>query len=151
MSLKPDRNQEAWDVFNYMNEVADAGGAVVLSNNGSGVATDSPLNVVTYAANPSGKVVKGILLTQMEAYPAKMMRNFYKDSQPVGSKVSVLTRGWVVTNMIYPGTTPTAGAVAYVGQSGLLTPTNYAGSIVVGRFETPKDEAGFARVSVNLP
>lgn len=150
--LRPDRNQEAWDTSNYLNEVGVAGSVLVYgSTNGSGVALDSALNVVTAAANPSGKIVKGILLGDIEAYPSKLQRNFYRDSNPVGSKVSLLTRGWVVTNMVYPGTVPTAGATAYLGASGYLTPTPAAGAPVVGRFETPKDEDGFAKVTINLP
>lgn len=151
MALKPDRNQIEWDISRYMNEAAVAGGIASVSTNGSGVAMDGAANVVTYAANPSGKVVAGILLGDIEVYPAKLERNFYRDSNPVNSKVALLTKGWVVTNMVYPGTTPTVGAVAYLGASGYLTPTQAAGAPVVGRFETSKDENGYSKVSINIP
>lgn len=151
MPLKPDRNQLDWDISRYMNEAAVAGGVAVVSTNGSGVAMDGSRNVVTYAANPSGRVVAGILLGDQEVYPAKLQRNFYRDSNPTGNKVSLLTKGWVVTNMVYPGTTPAAGDIAYLGQSGFVTPTQAPGAPVVGRFETSRDENNYVKVSINIP
>lgn len=151
MALKPDRNQLDWDISRYMNEAAEAGGVAAVSTNGSGVAMDGSRNVVTYAAVPSGRIVAGILLGDIEAYPAKLQRNFYKDSNIVGSKVSLLTKGWVVTNRIYPGVTPAAGDIAYLGHSGLISNGQQTQAPVVGRFETSKDENGYAKVSINIP
>lgn len=151
MALKPDRNQLDWDISRYMNEVAEAGGVAVISTHGSGVAMDGSTNVATYAANPSGKLVAGVLLGDLEAYNGNLHRNYYRDSNISGSKVSLLTKGWVVTDMIYPGTSPTAGAPAYLGQSGYITPTQATGAPTVGRFETSKDEDGYAKVSINIP
>lgn len=153
MALKPDRNQLDWDISRYINDAAGnaAGGIAVVVTNGSGHAMDGSLNVATYAANPSGRVIAGLLLGDLEVYPSKLQRNFYRDSNPVGSKVSLLTKGWVVTNMIYPGVTPAATDVAYLGQSGYITNVQANGAPVVGRFESTKDEDGYAKVSINIP
>lgn len=151
MALKPDRNQLDWDISRYMNEVAEAGGVAVVSTNGSGHAMDGTRNVATYAASPSGKIAAGILLGDLVNYGTQLHRNFYRDANMSGSKVSLLTKGWVVTNMIYPGTTPTAGDPAYVGASGYITPTQAGGNATIGRFETSKDEDGYAKVSINIP
>jgi hypothetical protein len=64
-----------------------------------------------------------------------------------GGKVTLLRNGQVTTNMIASAATPTAGADAYVGVSGLLGTT---GGAKVGQFLSGKDADGYAKVSVNL-
>lgn len=150
MALKPDRNQVAWNLDSYMNAAAERGGVAVISTKGSGVAMDGA-NVVEYAANPSGKIVAGFLLNDVVSLGSKTPDNHYQESNRVDEKCSLLTNGWVVTDKLYPGTTPTAGSVAYLGQSGYLTPTQANSAPVVGRFETTKDESGFIKVSINIP
>ena len=77
-----------------------------------------------------------------------------------GGKVTLLRKGWVVTNQIDPGVTPTAGQTAYVGPSGYINNTQknpqinrkvYNGGLVIGEFASTKDEDGYAKVYVNLP
>jgi hypothetical protein len=83
--------------------------------------------------------------------------NFQKDEVQKGGKVTVLLDGWVVTNMIYPGITPTAGQKAYVSYSGYISNAAVTddgtidSDLPIGRFLSTKDEDGYAKVYVKLP
>ncbi len=74
-----------------------------------------------------------------------------------GGKVTILRKGYVVTNAVETGVTPAVGDVAYLsdGTSGSEVGylSNAAGSNgkVVGRFLSAKDADGYAKVEVNLP
>ena len=118
MSLKGNRYVRATEVTFFMNEVATKGGPVSLLTAGSGAALDSAAAVVTYAANSSGKVPIGVLLSDVVNYDlTKQPLNWHKyDEVQLGGKVELATEGWVVTNNIIG--TPTAGNVLYLGSSG---------------------------------
>lgn len=150
MSLKPDRQIDKWRLEYHMSSSGYKGGVVSLVSAGSGVAMDSSSNVVAHAANPSGAVVVGVLLDDVVAANSLIKRNPYKEEVEFGNKVSIASEGWVVTDKIYSGSTPSAGATAYLGANGEFTTTQAAGAPVVGRFETSKDEDGFAKVSVQV-
>jgi hypothetical protein len=154
MALKPDRVCLDYSIDYFLDEVQERGKCLVLSTGGSGVSNDNVAHMATAAAAPSGKVPLGVLLNDMVNVDlSKYHLNHHKDEVQKGGKVTILKKGQVTTNMIYPGTTPTAGAAAYLGASGYFTPTAVAGNgnPVVGRFDTSKDENGFAKVSINLP
>lgn len=153
MALKGDRQENFYEVSFFMNEVAERGGVVVMSTAGSGSALDQSAALCTYSASPSGKVPLGLLLADMvNVDQTKYHVNFHKNEVQKGGKVPLLTEGWVLTNMIYPGVTPTAGITAYLCHSGLLAITDTIGSnIKVGRFLSTKDEDGYAKVYVKLP
>lgn len=152
MALKAKRYVPYTRVDYFMNEVAEKGGVPSWSTSGSGDALDQAENLVTYAANQSGKYPVGILLTDMvdldlSRYHLNTQKN---DVVQKGSKVNVLCHGWVLTNK-YLGS-PTAGAPAYLGVSGYLTPTAVANvTATVGRFEGTPDQDGYVKVFVNLP
>lgn len=149
--LKPDRNLTQW-VFNYKSgAAATKGGLVSASTSASGVGANGPATA-SYSANPSGAHVLGVLLDDVEVLHADLDRNHYKEVVGVGDQVSIGSQGWVVTDMVYPGVTPTAGQTAYLGQSGYFTNVQTpAQAPKVGRFETSKDEDGFVKVSINIP
>lgn len=156
MALKGDRYEGMTDVSFFMNDSSAAkGGVVVLSTGGSGVALDQSKALVTYAASASGTIPVGLLLNDMvNIDQTRQHINFHKNEVQKGGKVTVLTQGWVVTDMITG--TPTAGAPAYLTAAGKVTPTQSAtGGVVatppVGRFLSTKDEDGYAKVSLNLP
>jgi len=156
MALKGDRYEGMTDVSFFMNDSSAAkGGVVVLSTGGSGVALDQSKALVTYAASASGNIPVGLLLNDMvNIDQTRQHINFHKNEVQKGGKVTVLTQGWVVTDMITG--TPTAGAPAYLTAAGKVTPTQSAtGGVVatppVGRFLSTKDEDGYAKVSLNLP
>ena len=158
MALKGDRYELQTDVSFFMNEVAERGGCVTLASTStpSGVSMDSSANVVTYVTNPSGKVPLGILLNDMVNIDLTRQHiNWHKDELQKGGKVTVLRKGYVITSLIGSGT-PTAGAYAYVADSGYISTSTRAlildlGAQPIGRFMTAKDADGYAKVEINLP
>lgn len=138
----------------FMNEVAERGGVVVLSTVGSGISNDQGEMLVTYAANPSGKLPVGILMQDMVNKDLTQTHlNYFKDEVQLGSKVNLWTKGTVVTNMIMPGQTPAVNKVAYASLSGLLTvtDTNPNNTPIVGVWLSSKDADGYAKLSFDLP
>lgn len=157
MALKPDRNEIQHDISFFMNEVAERGGVVVMNGTPSGAAMDASNNLVTYIANPSGKVPLGILLNDMVNIDlTRQHLNYYKNEVQKGGKVTVLRKGYVVTNRISTSGTPVAGDYAYLADSGLISTSSRAlaldsGAQPIGRFLTAKDTDGYAKVEINLP
>jgi len=156
MALKGDRYEAQTDVSFFMDETAERGGVVVISTVGSGVAMDQSASLATYAATPSGTVPLGLLLNDVvNIDQTRQHINWHKDEVQQGSKVALLTEGWVVTNRVRPDITPTAGQIAYVGPSGYLQNVRNADSTdavaTVGRFLSTKDEDGYAKVYIHLP
>jgi len=156
MALKPDRDYaEVTDISQYWSEVAAQatkaeGGIACVETQGSGVALDDTANVVRYSVSASGAVPKGILLHPIN--PAMSATRDFKnyanlESRP-GEKVTLLRKGWVVTNML--SGTPGVGGIAYVGPSGLIKTTQDSGAVAIGRFETTVDADGYAKVYVDI-
>ena len=160
MALKPDRDYfEDTDIANYWSELeaqetAEKGGVAAVESAGSGTAlgtdTTSGGNVVQYAVDPSGAIAKGVLLQPVN--PAlsatRDFKNFSNLEARPGEKVTLLRKGWVVTDMITG--TPSAGDAAYLAASGNVSPSQATGAPQVGRFETSKDADGFARVYIDI-
>lgn len=154
MALKGDRNILDYDVSYFINTTASPGGVVSLSTAGSGSSMDNGSAVVAYAANGSGQLPIGFLGGNVVDYTlTKQKLNYMAPESNVGQKAIIYTKGWVVTDMIYPGLTIAAKDKAYLGPSGLLTNTftNTAATPEVGVFLSTKDENGYAKVSFNLP
>lgn len=158
MALKGDRYELETTIDFFMNEVATRGGVATLSTAGSGAAQDQSAALVSYAATQSGAAPIGILLNDMvNIDQTRQHINFHKNEVQKGGKVTLLKRGYIVTNMIDPGDTIAAGDTAFVGPSGLLSnkqtgPTGpSAAGNAVGQFDSIKDEDGYAKVSVNIP
>lgn len=159
MALKTDRSVLQTDISFFMNEAATRGGVVSLSTGASGAAMDNGAAVVTYAALPSGKVPVGVLLNDMvDIDLTRQHLNQHKDEVQKGGKVTLLQKGFVVTNKL-EGTAPTAGAAAYLAHSGNLATSDLSnddsdddGSTrLVGRFLSAVDEDGYAKVFIDLP
>lgn len=157
MALKGDRREDTYNIDFYMTSTAERGGVATLVTMGSGAARDQGVNVVSYGATASGKFPMGILLNDVvDIDLTKYDLNRYKHEVQKGSKVTLLTRGEVVTNMISPHSAAiTPGAMAFVGNSGLLQSTVGAGGPThtppIGRFMSYKDDDGYAKVEINLP
>ena len=150
MALKGDRYELDTDISYFMNETASRGVVVSVSTQGSGAATDSAAALVTVAADPSGKAPIGVLLNDMvDIDQTRQHLNGHKNEVQKGSKVTLLTKGFVVTDRI--SGTPTAGQVAYLGASGLISGSQATGASAVGRFLSTKDADGYAKVAINLP
>lgn len=153
MALKPERYFVADDISFFVNEVAERGGFLSLKTGGSGSAMDQGVAVATYAATQSGSTPIGLLMQDVVSKDLTQMHiNFYKDEVPVGSKVQMWTQGTVVTNFVYPGLTPVAGAKAYLGPSGLAQTTNVnsVATPVVGTFLSTKDADGYVKIRFAL-
>jgi hypothetical protein len=157
MALKTDRSTLQTDISFFMNEAATRGGIATISTAGSGASMDNGSALVTYAAAPSGKVAVGVLMNDMVSIDlTRQHLNQHKDEVQKGGKVTLLAKGWVVTDSMQ-GTDPNAGDLAYLSHSGLLSAdARQAGSdaaeeMIVGRFLSDVDEDGYAKVYIDLP
>ena len=164
MALKADRYEESTDIsFFYNGAAVTRGGVVVLDDGGqaSGAALDQGENLVVYKAVTKNDIPVGIILNDVVNKDlTRTHLNQYKDEVQKGGKVTIMTRGWVVTNNIEG--TPKAGEKAYavgvgVGDAtaGSLTNatlfTGASGALCVGRWMSRKDADGYAKLYVNLP
>lgn len=161
MALRSNRTHIDSTIDFFMNEVGERGGIVCVSTVGSGAAMDQSDQLATYAASPSGNKPIGMLMCDMVNLDlTRQHENWHKEEVQKGGKVTIWRKGEVVTDMIDPDDTVTAGQKAYVGPSGYLTNAisdftdesgNDLNEYVVGRFTSTKDEDGFAKIAVNLP
>lgn len=157
MALRPDRIHIDSQIDYFMNEVAERGGIVCVSTAGSGAAMDQASQLCTYAANPSGQATLGVLMCDVVNNDlTRQHENWHKEEVQIGGKVTIWSKCTVVTDRIYPGTTPAAGNRAFVAHSGYIAPSKVFSddsgqSAVVGKFLSTKDEDDFCKVSVNLP
>lgn len=157
MGLKTDRIHIDSQIDFFMNETAERGGIVCMSTVGSGAAMDQAEQLATYAANPSGEATLGVLMCDVVNLDlTRQHENWHKEEVQKGGKVTIWNKCTVVTDMIYPGVTPTAGQRAYVAHSGYIANSKVVGDSstadpVVGRFQSTKDEDGYCKISVNVP
>jgi cAMP phosphodiesterase len=156
MALKSDRYELQTDISFFYNEgVATRGGVVVHDTAGSGAAMDQGVNLVKYAAVTAASRPVGILLNDVVNKDlTRTHLNQYKDEVQKGGKVTVLRKGYVVTNSITSASV-SAGDPAYAchvnaGNLRIDSPGS-SGVLQVGRFLSSKDEDGYAKVEVNLP
>lgn len=157
MALKADRYEESTDIsFFYTNGAVARGGVVCLETlSASGAAMDQGDNTVVYAAASPSDVPVGILLNDVVNKDlTRTHLNQYKDEVQLGGKVTVMTRGWVVTNNVTG--TPAAGDMAYASETlgeiaTVAADAEASGNLAIGRFMSAKDADGYAKVYVNLP
>ena len=150
MALKGDRHELDTDISYFMNETASKGQVVSISTQGSGAAMDNASAVATVAADGSGSIAIGVLLNDVvNIDQTRQHLNQHKDEVQQGGKVTILTKGFVVTDQI--NGTPTAGQVAYLNDSGLIGGTQDGDPTAIGRFLPTEDADGYAKVSINLP
>ena len=155
MALKADRHELDVDISFFMDATATRGGCVSIVAVGSGAAMDQAKATVNYVAAANDVIPVGILLNDVVNLDLTRQHiNFHKDEVQKGGKVSILKKGWVVTNMITG--TPTAGALAYLDDAtaGNLTIKGSVDDgeyVHIGRIMSTLDEDGYAKVEVNLP
>ena len=156
MALKADRHELDVDISFFMNETAEKGQIVCLSTAGSGAAMDQAgALVVKKVAHASTSIPVGVLLNDVvDLDLTRQHINFHKDEVQKGGKVSILKKGYVVTNMIEG--VPTAGALAFMddadtGKFAVAASIDDTEYTAVGRFMAKKDEDGYAKLEVNLP
>jgi hypothetical protein len=155
MALKADRHELDVDISFFMNETGEKGQIVVFSTAGSGAAMDQAQALVTVAAADATNIPVGVLLNDVVNLDLTRQHiNFHKDEVQQGGKVSLLKKGYIVTDMI--AGTPAAGAIAFLDDADTgkfatedeVADTKYS---QVGRFMSIKDEDGYCKVEVNLP
>jgi len=158
MTLKGDRRVIDEDNSYFSNAVQTRGGVASIVTVGSGAAMDDANAVVDYVADPSGITPVGLYLQDVVNKDlTQTPQNHYKQERQVGRKIQLLTKGTVVTDTIYPGQTIAAGDICYVVHSGYLSNTDSivtdhsASNRKIGKFDSSKDENGFAKVSINIP
>ena len=156
MALKTDRSTLQTDISFFANAAATRGGVVSLSTAGSGASMDNGTALVAYAAVASGNVPMGLLVNDMvDIDLTRQHLNQHKDEVQKGGKVTLLQKGWVVTNSL-EGTDPNGGDLAYLAHSGNIAASNIGGDdaaaeMVIGRFLSDVDEDGYAKVYIDLP
>ena len=129
MALKADRHELETDIsFFYNAGTATRGGIVVLDTVGSGAAMDHAAAKVKYQTatygNYADAVPVGLLLNDVVNLDLTRQHiNWHKDEGQKGGKVTLLRKGWVVTNSVDSATGITAGQTAYAssGTAGNLT------------------------------
>ena len=154
MALKSDRQVDAVELGYFLNATASQGVVVSKSTSGSGVAMEDTANLLQVSSTSSGVYPVGMLLTEVVNLDlTRTPINWHKDQVQVGSKVTVMTKGWAVTDQI--SGTPTVNSFAVLGSSGVVTTytaTTWTQEVnpKVGKFRTLKDADGYARVYVDL-
>ena len=159
MALKADRYEESTDISYFSSATGVKGQAVCLDaaalSGASGVALDQGENTVSPQTAANTDVPVGIILNDVVNKDlTRTHLNQYKDEVQLGGKVTVLTRGWVLTDQITG--TPKAGDLAYasatLGEIGASAADATAtGNLALGRFMSKKDADGYAKVYINLP
>lgn len=159
MALKADRYEESTDISFFSSATGVKGEVVCLDSaavaGASGAAMDQGENTVSPQAAADTDIPVGIILNDVvDKDLTRTHLNQYKDEVQKGGKVTVLTRGWVVTDQV--DGTPKAGDQAYASETqGHISTTakNAAasGNLAIGRFMSRKDADGYAKVYVNLP
>ena len=155
MALKADRNELDVDISFFMNETAEKGLIVAISTAGSGAAMDQAGALVSIQGATGSVIPVGVLLNDVvDLDLTRQHINWHKDEVQKGGKVSILKKGYVVTDQIEG--TPTAGALAFMddadtGKFAVAASIDDTEYTAVGRFMSLKDEDGYCKVEVNLP
>ena len=155
MALKADRHELDVDISYFMNETAEKGQIVSISTAGSGAAMDQAGALVAIQGATGSVIPVGVLLNDVVNLDLTRQHiNWHKDEVQKGGKVSILKKGYVVTDQIEG--TPTAGALAFMddadtGKFAVAASIDDGEYPAVGRFMSTKDEDGYAKVEVNLP
>lgn len=149
--LKPQRKyNDGSDIQFFMNEVAERGVIVVYDTSLTGSPGMDDVNnaVKLPTSGYTGEAPAGLLLCDVKDYdPSTCYPNYHKFEVPITGKVTLLRRGWIVTNMV-DDVDIVPGEDAYFVEDGLLT--NVAGSTKVGTFMSPVDSNGYVQVDITI-
>ena len=152
MALKGFRKyDEGTEILYRLNEASERGIIVVAASSGTGLPGDSA-NLVKVPTAASGQYPIGLLATDVVSIDLSRYTHtarFHRDEVPIGSPVTLVRDGWVVTDRIKPGSDPSPGQTAYFDSSGWLTTAN-ANNLPVGQFLGEKTSDGYVRVDITL-
>ena len=158
MALKADIHELDVDISFFMNETGEKGQIVCISTVGSGAAMDQAGALVSIQGANGSVIPVGVLLNDVvDLDLTRQHINFHKDEVQKGGKVSILKKGYIVTDQVVISGAVTAGELAYLDDAGTTGKFADAASVadgdrnVVGRFMSDIDEDGYAKIEVNLP
>lgn len=157
MALRPWRRVEATTI-EYTVAAATERGGVLVASSGQAAAYNTSIT-------PSSVVPIGVLLEDIESMNFMTHPQYYqRNVSDLGSKVGILTKGEVETDMLdtLAENHIDAGKKAYLANSGLITTEEFAPGVVgsnpeqgtsgvyIGRFLSTVDSDGFAKVRIDL-
>ena len=149
MALKSDRYELQTDISFFYNDAATTRGCLVAHGGtaGTGAAMDQGANlcVKSTSAAPLGILLNDVVDKDL----TRTHLNQYKDEVQKGGKVTILRKGYVVTNAI--DGSPVAGSGAYLSGSSAGNISMVVSGTKIGAFLSSKDEDGYCKVEVNLP
>ena len=148
MALKSDRYELQTDISFFYNEGTATRGGVACHDvtAGTGAAMDQGVNLVKYST--SGVPVGVLLNDVVDKDLTRTHLNQHKDEVQKGGKVTVLRKGYVVTNSVDGNPVAGSGAFASTSVAGNIAMT---GDYQIGRFLTGKDADDYCKVEINLP
>ena len=157
MALKADRHELDVDISFFMNETAEKGQIVAISTAGSGAAMDQAQALVSIQGATGSVIPVGVLLNDVvDLDLTRQHINFHKDEVQKGGKVSILKKGYVVTDQVALTGAYVAGALAFMddADTGLIVNAAHVDDgeyTAIGRFMSNADADGYYKVEVNLP
>lgn len=164
MALKGDRVLHLTDVGYFKSDAVQERGVILVhQTGGSGAAMDDSLaqvsGVAAYDDEPAGMLISDVVNIDL----TRQQYNAHKDENQLGGKVTLLTRGTVVTDQI--SGIPLIGEKAFFGLDGKLfglssAPAGCTGIVVagerqltvdqIGRFRSVPDADSFTKVDINI-
>jgi hypothetical protein len=158
MALKADRNELDVDISFFMNETAEKGQIVSISTAGSGAAMDQAGALVSIQGATGSVIPVGVLLNDVvDIDLTRQHINWHKDEVQKGGKVSILKKGYIVTDQVDLTSGPvSAGELAFMDDADTGKFCNHdhvddGEYTAVGRFMSGEDEDGYYKIEVNLP
>lgn len=150
MALKSDRYELQTDISFFYNAAATTRGCLVAhgATAGTGAAMDDGVNlcVKSTSAAPLGILLNDVVDKDL----TRTHLNQHKDEVQKGGKVTILRKGYVVTNNITNTSDVSAGETAYRCDD-VAGNVASSGTVAVGSFLSGVDADGYAKVEVNLP
>lgn len=150
MALKGDRVEHLTDISFFKSDAVIERGLIVAHlTGGSGAAMDDALAQVD-TVSTTGDLAAGLVLNDVVNIDlTRQQYNAHKDEMQLGSKVTLLRRGTVVTDQV--SGTPVVGEAAHFAADGrLTTASENNGSMQVGRWLGVLDSDGFCKVEINI-
>ena len=149
MALKSDRYELQTDISFFCNTALDRGVLVAHgATAGSGGGMDQGVNLV---ATSTSATPLGILLNDVvDKDLTRTHLNQHKDEVQKGGKVTVLRKGYVVTDKVDNPGGVSAGDTAYQSAD-VASNIASSGTVAVGNFLGSADADNYLKVEVNLP
>ena len=153
MALKGER-RVLLDESRFKCDTATNRGVILVysGSGGSGINPDSGyLATLPGTGSVSGLVPVGLLLNDVVSLDeSRYHLNRYKTEERVNGKCTLLKKGFVWTDAVKSGDTPSQGVSAYLAASGQVSTTS-TNAALIGKFGSQKTSDGFVLLQVDLP